>query len=199
MKKFLTILVALTVTFGAVSANAIDKPKSPVGMAIMKTGGVYKLFYKGAKAGDVRVTIFNANGTAVFKETLHQVENFMRPYNFGTLAAGTYTIEIESEDGKQVQLVNHRDSALKASAKLMSLIHMAGGDDKYVLTVANKGEDELTIRIYNADDVLIHKETQKINGDFAKVFNFDASAQDFIVEVTDQAGNTQSLTNNHGR
>jgi hypothetical protein len=88
MKKFLTILVVLAAVSVAVNAKNVDKPKSPVGMAVVKTGSIFKLYYKGAKSGDVKVTIYNDNNEKVYTETIRKIDSFMRPYNFSSLKEG---------------------------------------------------------------------------------------------------------------
>jgi hypothetical protein len=48
------------------------------------------------------------------------------------------------------------------------------------------------VKIFNADDELIHAETKKISGDYAQVYKVtNTSAVTF--EVSDNAGNTQVI------
>jgi hypothetical protein len=191
MKKFLTLIVVLTVMCSAVKANEIDKPKSPVGTSVIKSGSVFKLFYKGAKSGDVTVTILDANGSAVYKETLRNVDNFMRPYNFSSLKEGDYTIELNHEDGKQLQKISYHN-IVSNKKKLMNLIRI-NGTDKYVLMVSNKGNEVLKINVFDAKNGLVYSGVESINGDFAKVYDLDDVGKGFVFEVTDKDGNTQSL------
>lgn len=191
MKKFLTLIVVLTVMCSAVNANEIDKPKSPVGTSVIKSGSVFKVFYKGAKPGDVTVTIRNAEGSAVYKETLRNVENFMRPYNFSSLKEGDYTIELNDEEGKQLQQISYHNN-VASNKKLMNLLRVPG-TEKYMLMVSNKGSEVLKINVYDSKNALVYSETAKINGDFAKLYNLDDVGNGFVIDVTDKNGNTQSL------
>jgi hypothetical protein len=190
MKNFLTILV-LTAMCGAVNANEIDNPKASVGMAIMKTGSVIKLFYQGSVAADVKVSIFDAKGERVFRETFRNIENFVRPYNFSSLKEGEYTIELEGADGRQLQKVNYSKGKIE---KLMHLVRLAGAENKYVLTVANKGSEKLQVKIYDGENSLIYNETESFQGDFAKIYNLNKVGEKFLFEVTDQNGVSKSLT-----
>jgi hypothetical protein len=191
MKKFLTILFVLTAVCGGVQANEIDNPKAASGMAVMKSGSVIKLFYKGTVSGDVKVSIYSEKGEKVFTETIRDIENFVRPYNFSTLPEGAYTIELKGADGRQLQKVNYSSGKIE---KLMNLMHLAGSENKYVLTVANKGNDKLKVRIYDEKDNLLYDETEAIQGDFAKIYNLNTVSGKCLFEVTDQNGVTKSLT-----
>jgi hypothetical protein len=193
MKKFLTMIVVLTVMYSAVVANAIDKPKSPVGTSVIKSGSVFKLFYKGTRPSDVTVTILDEKGTAVYKETLRNVENFMRPYNFSSLKEGEYTIELNHEDGKQLQKISYHNAVATAQKKLMNLLRVPG-TEKYMLRVSNKGNETLKVSVFDAKHALVYSGTEKIDGDFAKIYDMNEVGQGFVIEVTDQNGITQSLS-----
>jgi hypothetical protein len=192
MKKILTVVVVLTVVFSSVvNANEIDKPKSPVGMAVVNTGSVVKLFYQGVKSGRVKVTIINANNETIFKETLSDVENFMRPYNFSSLPDGAYRIVLEGENGKQVQTIAYKKPS---KLKLMDLTQVAGVAGKYMLRVSNKEKDVLTVRIFDRSASLVYEATENISHDFAKLYNLEKVGEGFYIEVTGKNGITQTLT-----
>ena len=118
MKKITTlafVFALMSVSF----VNAHDKnPKSPVGMSVIKYKNIVKVFYKGEQAGKVKVTIYNAQGRAVYNETLRNMEDFMRPYNFSFLPAGDYTIEVTDEKGKRSQEVKYANSDTASIAQL---------------------------------------------------------------------------------
>lgn len=187
------MIVVLTVISSAVVANEIDKPKSPVGTSIIKSGSVFKLFYKGTRPSDVTVTILDEKGVAVYKETLRNVESFMRPYNFSSLKEGEYTIELNHEDGKQLQKISYHNTVAAPQKKLMNLLRVPG-TDKYMLRVSNKGSEVLEVNVYNAEHSLVYSGTEKIEGDFAKIYDLNEVGHGFVIEVTDRNGNTQSLT-----
>jgi hypothetical protein len=191
MKNFLTILVVLTAVAGAVNVNAIDKPKSPAGMAVMKSGSVFKLFYQGTKSDNIKVTIFNASGKPVFKESLRHVENFMRPYNFSSLPDGAYTIELDGEDGKQVQKINYQTGT---SQKLMSIVRVGGNSDKYMLRISNKGHETIQVKIYGQSGAMVYDGKEQLDGDFARIYDLKKIGNKFLFEVVDKNGNSETLT-----
>jgi hypothetical protein len=196
MKKIFSILLTLTLVVGVVRANDAD-PKSPKGMAVIKSGSVFKLFYKGEQTGDVKVKIMDSHGDAVFTETIKNIESFVRPYNFSSLSEGEYTIELDGHDGKQTQHLSYVSHDNIVVSKLANILHVTGSAQRYMLTVSNKtGADVLKIKIYDAANSLVYSETQEITGDFAKVYNLNKVGRNFSFEVTDGSGSTQLLTYN---
>jgi hypothetical protein len=191
MKKILSILVVLTVLCSTASANDVENPKGESGIGVMKSGSIFKLFYRGVKEGDVKVSIFNASGKKVFNETIRNVNNFMRPYNFSTIGEGQYTIELVTAEGKQVQHINY--AVDKAIAKTLGVIPVQGSDDKFVLMISNKSTDALKIKILNNENDVVYEEQEKISGDFAKVYNVEALKGVVTFQVTDASGTTQSV------
>lgn len=193
MKNFLSLLVVLTVLVGVVNAN-VDKPKSPVGMAVVKSGSGFKLFYHGLKRGDIKVTIYDAKGHAVHKETLHKVESFVRPYNLSSLNDGEYTVELTDADGTQLQKLTYQAQAA-TTRNLMRLVRVKGFDNKYMLMVPNKGNETLDIKIYDDSNSLIYNVTEHIQGDFAGLYKLNRIGKNFIFEITTKSGATTTLTN----
>jgi hypothetical protein len=192
MKKFLSILVVLAAVSGAVNANVIDNPKSNTGLALMKSEKGFKVFYKGSKAGTVKVSILNAKGENIYQETLKNVESFMRPYNLTSMTEGDYSIEITSPEGKQIEKFSYSKHKVE---KLMNLLHVKDADGKYVLTVANKnGNDQLKVNIYDKNYNLVYTGVEQINGDFAKVYDLKSLGKNFIFEVKDSEGETKTLS-----
>ena len=191
MKKTLSILAAITIFSTALFANNIDNPNAATGMAIMKNGTTVKLFYKGTKQTDVKVSIYNAVNTLVYSETIKNVDGFVRPYNFTNLEEGEYSIELLGENGRQVERVIYK---LGKVQKLANVMHVTGEPNKYILTVANKGQDVLTIKIYGDKGVLLYSKTEEVNGDFAQVYNLDKYNGGLSFEVSDSKGVTKSLS-----
>lgn len=189
MKKILALVFAFA-AMGQVNANA-PEPHSPVGMSVVKTGSVVKLFYRGEQAGTVKVTIYNEKGEKVFTESMKNTENFMRPYNFSSLPEGNYTIELRDEQGISVKEVSYTRPAPKRVAHLTRLGREEG---KYMLAVRNSGRESLTIRIYGAGNQLLHKETEVVAGDFAKVYNLHSVTGEHVFEIVDRKGNVTRLS-----
>jgi hypothetical protein len=190
MKKFLSILVVLAMVSGVVNAYNVDEPKATTGLAVMKSANGVKVFYKGSKAGTIKVTISNSMGQNIYQETMRNVESFMRPYNLTSISEGEYNIEIVSSEGKQVEKFLYGKNKVE---KLMNLVRVKD-TQKYVLTVANKNaNDKLKISIYDEQYRLLYQGNEEISGDFAKIYNL-GNMKNFTFEVTDGSGTTKALS-----
>lgn len=190
MKTILS-LVALLIVIGQVHANPIA-PKSPVGMSVVKSGEVVKLFYRGEKSGNVKVTIYNERGEEVYAETLRKTEHFMRPYNISALPDGNYTIQLRDEQGTRTQKVTHNRAEKSRLAHLTRLTSV--GKNKYMLAVPNDGRDALTVKIFNDQNELLYENTEVIFGDFARLYNLNKIAGNHTFEIIDKSGNVKRLS-----
>ena len=189
MKKILAVVFALIVA-GHVNAKGIE-PNSPVGMSVLKSGSIFKLFYRGEQVGKVRVKIYNEDGQVVFSETLQNTENFMRPYNFSVLPEGEYVIALSDKQATRTQKVSHKRSS---PARIAHLTRLDNHQCKYMLAVPNDGRDALTVRIYDEKLKMVYQDTQIINGDFAKVYNLDRIDGDHTFEIIDRDGRVTRLS-----
>ncbi len=189
MKKILSLVVVL-IAIGQVHATGIE-PHSPVGISVIKKGAVVKLFYRGEQSGKVKVTIYNEKGTVVYKEVMTNTDQFMRPYNFSPLPPGEYVIQLSDEQGTRTQKVIHT----KANHKLLAhLRRVTPGENTYMLAVPNQGNDELTVKIYGNDNILLYNETEVVQGNFAKLYNLDQVSGQPVFEIADKSGRVNRLT-----
>lgn len=190
MKKTLSIFIVLIAIASAVSARRLDKPEEATAMAITKSGSMIKLFYKGVKDCNVKVAIINSDNQIVFKEEIKHVDGFMRPYNFSKLPEGDYTIELIDHTGKKVEKVSYRDGKVD---RLANLIKVADEDNKYLLTISNRGKDKFDVSIYDSVGTLIYNHSEEANGDFAQVYNLSKVLGEFSFVITDKSGNTKRI------
>ena len=188
MKKILS-LVLVVIAIGHMNAKGIE-PNSPLGTSIIKKGALVKLFYRGEHSGKVKVTIYDENGTVVFKEVVENHEHFMRPYNFSSLPSGEYTIQIADENGTRIEKVEHGVSKKKRPANLWRL---NPDSNKYMLSVPCNGSDELVVKIYDERNTVIYQETARMSGDFAKVYDLSQVKGAHTFEITDNNGGVRRL------
>jgi len=188
MKKLLALVFAL-IAIGHVYANEFE-PKSPVGIAVVKSGDIVKLFYRGEQTGKVKVTIYNAKGHAVFVETMNKTEHFMRPYNFSSLPEGDYTFELTDAKGIRFQKVTHSYSPNTSSTYTRPghLSRLNRFENKYLLTVPNRGRESLSVKIFDDRNTLLYEGTEVMDGDFAKVYNLNGIEGEHTFEIVDQSG-----------
>src|SRR6478735_4944660 len=98
MKKiyFMMAVVAIT-TISFAREAAAKSPKALAGIAVIRSSATsYKLIYKSELQSDVKVEIYDSRNQIVFSETIKMSDGFARPYNFGSLNDGKYTIRVDN-------------------------------------------------------------------------------------------------------
>lgn len=191
MKKILSVLLMLMVVSSVVFARPIDNPVTTTGVAVMKSGTTFKLYYKGAEQSDVKVAILDSGERLVFSETIKKVDGFVRPYNFANLPEGNYTIEISDKTGRHAEKVKYSKGKVE---KFVNVVKVTGAGDKYLLTVSNKQADDITVKIFDETNNVIYSQRERVISDFAKIYNLERFSGKFIFEITDSKGITKSLT-----
>ena len=191
MKKVLSLVVVVALVAAGTAHAGNPVPESPVGISVLKSGDVVKLFYRGEQTGKVKVTIYNEKGEKVFIETLRQREHFMRPYNFSSLPEGEYTISLEDEQGTRTGNVTHR---LSSAAKFAHLMRMRGPGSKYMLAVPGTESSSVTVKIYDQSDRLLYSKTEIVDGSFARLYNLSKVKGNHTFEVIDDNGRVNRLS-----
>lgn len=176
----------------SISAFAFAADFSPIAKVVAsETSGVYNVMYKSVSASKVKVSIYSASNVELFTETLMGQNSFVRPYNFNSMAEGEYTIIVEDAHGKTVEKINH---TIEKTESLIRVIRLAEEPNKYMLSVVNKGTDNVTIAILNNAGEEIHSERQTVNGDFAVVYNITAAGVKPTFTVTSSNGNVKTIS-----
>ena len=192
MKKINLLIVAgVLVSSLSLAGHRIEIPKTTSGMAVVKTTSTsFKLIYKSEEATDVKVRIFNSKNTLVFSETIRKSNGFARPYNFENLSDGEYTIKLDNGSNSLTQKLEFHTAE---NTKLAHLTHMKDG--KYLLSVAGKGEDRLSIRIFNERGELVLNQSEPVYGNFAQVYDLRLMPGPFSFEISDKNGATKVIDN----
>ena len=189
MKTKDVILTALVALFVSVLAFAKD-PGSPKIVVVNQKSGVFKVIYQGSKSSKVTMRILSATGAEVFSESLGVVENgFVRPVNFKGMTPGEYTIEIADNEGKQIQKVAYTN---ETSIKSVHVARLAEAN-KYLLAVANKGSEEINVKIFDGSNNLVHDKNMTVTGSFGLVYNLKQVAGTPTFEVTDKTGSVRTI------
>jgi hypothetical protein len=123
---------ALLVALIAGAAVAADPVGPKVVIINQKEAGIFKVIYEGAQVGKVNLRIADESGVVLFRETISNVDGFIRPVNLKSLEAGEYTIEVSDAFGKFSQKVNNKVE------KPESVFHLAkiAGDKRYLKDVS---------------------------------------------------------------
>jgi hypothetical protein len=149
------------------------------------------VIYKSEKESDVKVSILNDQNEVVFYERVNNTDGFSRPYNFSSLAEGDYTIAIEDQSKKQLEKVSYRS---ERTTKILNVLKMASEEGKYMITAAGKGDETITVNIYDGSHTLIHRSVESTKGNFAQLYNLKDVKGHLTFEIANENGETKSVT-----
>lgn len=110
-------------------------------------------------------------------------QGFILPLNFAGLSAGTYTVELVDASGVKSEKINYQPAKTAANVHVAKL----NQDGKYLLSVENANA-VVTIRIFDANNNLIHTSDKQSTGSFAQVFNIQNVDGGYTFEVSNAAG-----------
>lgn len=192
MKSKLSVF-AFAFVMSSVVAFA-DAPASTLAVMPVSSQGIYKVFYKSAEAGRVRVSIYGSKDQLVFTEVLNNVASFVRPYNFSELAEGQYTIVLEDKNGEQVEKVNYAISRVNSTIRVTAVPNEAS---KYCLNVMNDGAEDVMVKIYDKNH-LLHEEVVAVKGQYGVIYNLSkmrlAPGEELTFEVITTSGTVKTVT-----
>lgn len=190
MKKTLLFFVMLTMIVGSAVAGGEDNPAASARMAVIRSGSTFKVFYKGSSINKVTVNIYDSRGTKVFSDNVGKLDSFVRPYNFSGLEEGQYSIELVDNIGKQVESVEYRAGKIE---KLANLIKVAKEDSKYLLIVPSRGKDVINVKIFDNNGSIVYDSIERVEGDFAKVYDLKSLPSSFTFQITDKSGAVKTV------
>ncbi|MFZ6014202.1 MAG: T9SS type A sorting domain-containing protein [Bacteroidota bacterium] len=190
--KIKSLLIAALVTITSIASFAGKDEPRKTGLAVVPVKGSesFKVIYRGETAGKVKLNIYNATGQTILSETINGVEGFICPVNFRGLASGEYTIELVDASGKKSEKINF---IKKQSIRHIHVSKLTNDEAKFLLAVANSGDELINVRIYDAQNNLVHTESKQISGDFAQVYKLEAATGSYTFEISDKAGNTRTI------
>lgn len=189
--KTKSLFFAALVLVSSVALAGKDEPRR-TGMAVVQVKGseTFKVIYKGETAGKVKVNIYNSEAKVILSQTINTVDGFILPVNFSGLNAGEYTVEIVDAAGKKIEKVS-------IGSKNFNAVHVskiAQENGKYLLSVANTTPgQEINVKIFDANNNIIHNETKVVSADFAMVYKLNAASSAYTFEVSDNAGKTKTI------
>lgn len=192
MKKINLVVAALMLGTMAFANGPIETTSGTSTVAVTNVAGssVFKLYYKALNSGRVKVSILDATQSAVYSETITKTDGFARPYNFSSLSEGEYTIVVEDASGKMEEKIKIDKTK---SEKLVNVIKVAGEDSKYLLTVASKKSDAISVKIFDNEGKLLLDQGYDVKNEFAKLFNL-RNIKSFTIQVSDDDGIVKSIS-----
>ncbi len=191
MKKIFGFIAASLLSATLVSASGTADPTATSAVAVTRARGtsVFKLYYKSPRTTDVHITIQDGRGSVLLTDRVRSSDGFLRPYNFGELPEGEYTLVLEDFSGRQVQKLNYSDGRIEKFAHVIKMEE----PDKYLLTVATEAKDKISIRIFDAAERLLYEKSHDVEYHFATIFNIK-DVKSFRIDISDGNGLLKSIT-----
>ncbi len=176
----------------AVSTVGIAVGNDSPGMAVVshKGSAVFKVIYRGATAGRVKLNIFNEGGKLILTETINGMNGFIYPLNFKGLPSGNYTIELVDGAGKQHEKIFYQPVNEIKSIHISRLKKETG---KFLLSISNSQNESIRLKIFDRNE-LVHTESMIITGNFAQVYKINNPYSVYTFEVSDSEGNQKSFS-----
>jgi hypothetical protein len=157
--------------------------------------GVFTVIYKKHVVGKVKLSIFDKENNLVYKEVVGNIGSFTRPYNFNELAEGEYTIVLEDSNGRHEEKINYQ---IRKPLSFIKVSEVVNEDHKYVLNVVTNEKENVSVRIFDNLNGLIHKQEIEVNGNYGLLYNLSkvksSSTAVITFEITTESGKVVTTT-----
>jgi hypothetical protein len=190
--KMKNVIAAAVVMLASTFAFA-EGPSSKFAVVGAKQASVFKVIYEGSTISNVSLNIFDQSGVLVYSEVIRGIDKFIRPVNFEGMEAGEYNIEISDANGKQSQkvVVGGTASFSKKSLKGVHVAKVGADSNKYLLSVANNGAEQINVNIFDGENNLVYTETLVLKGDLGKVYTLKLLNGNPTFEIVSNDGTTK--------
>jgi len=175
----------LTMVSSVALAGGIDNPKASSKMAIMqKDEDHIQLFYKSNKEATIEVSIYDADNKLTFTELIRKSDGFIRPYDLSAMKEGDYTVVVNDGSEKFVEKISVKNS----KEVLLSNVISMKKEGSYLLTVADKKAQRFTVTISDENDNVLYKQTESLDKQYSKIYNFPTKTNGLKFLVTTDLG-----------
>jgi hypothetical protein len=190
--KMKNVIAAAVVMLASTFAFA-EGPSSKFAVVGAKQASVFKVIYEGSTISNVSLNIFDQSGVLVYSEVIRGIDKFIRPVNFEGMEAGEYNIEISDANGKQSQkvVVGGIANFSKKSLKGVHVAKVSADSNKYLLSVANNGAEQINVNIFDGENNLVYTETLVLKGDLGKVYTLKLLNGNPTFEIVSNDGTTK--------
>lgn len=193
MNKILKISLVMAVVLTALNAAAVNPDFS---LDLKKVEG-RKVSFTLKEMKKVKLSIYDSNDVLIFKEDVAASGNMNRTYDLTGLPDGDYYLETESN----LKIMRYKIAVVGTVAKLsteaVSEVYKPVfllKDGKVTMNLLNMNEVPVTVKVLDAHDLEVHKETYASGVSFGKVFNmkkFEGKKCTFLISYD---GNTYEKT-----
>ncbi len=186
MKKtnlFIALLLATfsTVAFAGTLVKVEKIEKSTQFRVISKKNPAqFDLIYSSDSKSPVTVRIFDEAGRLIKVDKIKGKSSFIRTYNFKNLDAGKYTLQVETKDGKEEQIISYDPFRQNLVMEVISK-----ENEKYNVLVSGFDKNlPVILRVYDDEGRLLNTEKIQVSGTFSFIYNLskiNSSSYTFIV------------------
>jgi hypothetical protein len=188
MKTKSILVIAIALIASVAFANGPGNPKLSV--VNVKDAGIFKVIYENPASEKIRMTITDADGKTLFNESVKIATGFVRAVNFKGMTPGEYKIEITDNKAIYTETVHY---SLASTVKGVHVAKLNNANDKYLLSIANEGTEQVNVRIFDGSNNVIHDQNLAVVGDLGLVYNLKAVIGNPTFEVTDQSGRVKTI------
>ncbi|MEJ7646346.1 MAG: hypothetical protein WKF87_17245 [Chryseolinea sp.] len=190
MKTKSLYLAALLFVGATIVAPGKELPEAnAMTVVAVKGSNVVKVIYKGTTNGKLRLNIYNGSAQIVYSEIRNSKEGFILPLNFSGLAAGEYTVEVIDASGARSEKISYQPAGSLSNVHIAKLAESG----KFLLSVANDSHEDITVKIYDQENNLVHTSSKQVDGDFAQVFSIK-NFTGVTFQVTTSKGSTKEVS-----
>lgn len=180
----------LTIVCSVALAGGIDNPKASSKMAIMqKDEDHIQLFYKSNKEATIEVSIYDADNKLAFKELIRKSDGFIRPYDLSAMKEGDYTLVVNDGTENFVEKISIKNS----KETLLSNVISMKKEGSFLLTVADKKAQHITVSISDENGNVLYKQTENFDKQYSKIYNFPTKANGLKFLVTTDLGLSRQI------
>ncbi|NHE55377.1 hypothetical protein [Cyclobacterium plantarum] len=138
-----------------------------------------------AKSSIIKITDKTAN--TLFYTTVYD-NNYAKKFNLEQLASGTYYFSIDNPQASVTYTLDVKGDKIAITEKeekiATSVFKVIG--DKVILTLSDEELKKVDIKITNSSEDEIFSASEKVDGSFDKVFNFEKAIKDeYTITVKD--------------
>lgn len=172
--QMIAVLLTVLSTVAFATGDEKDKLNAKASVEVKMEGAqIFNLIYKGENSEKVDIRIYDESKRLVFSESIKKYDAFSRPYNLSNLPEGIYTVVVKDANGtinKSVENYTSRSgSSENVNFNLVRFHEVA--QDKYKLTIINKGVTNAEVKIYDKTGDLLYVKNEKLTGNFALLYN----------------------------
>jgi hypothetical protein len=185
-----SIYLVAFLLMGAVATFGNDGPTSGVAVLSAKGKDVFRVIYKTETANNVKIKLYNAKDEMIHSESISNTKGFILPLNLGNLSFGEYRLELTDANGKTIEKIVYQDNKPVDNIRVARL---ATAEGKFMVSVVSANNEQVTVKIFDSFNNLVHNEVKTVSGDFAQVYNVKNLTGECTFEVSDDAGRVKTV------